>query len=181
MDKHKKILAGAERAFEAEGFRGIGVDKILAQSGASTRTLYKHFGSRDGLVLEVLQYRHLVYMGRLLDTDPFDPIGQLFEVQRQWVLEHKNSGCMFIRAYGEYIAVNADIIAVVYEHKRQFQAEIERRVESAIGRSDAQLALQIWLLFEGATALTSFANTSALVSAKDAAKILLQSRLEGAS
>ncbi|MGR3422008.1 MAG: TetR/AcrR family transcriptional regulator [Paracoccus sp. (in: a-proteobacteria)] len=49
-----KSLVGVERVFEEHGFRGLGVDGILGPSRASTRTLYKHFGSRDGLVLAVL-------------------------------------------------------------------------------------------------------------------------------
>jgi AcrR family transcriptional regulator len=177
MTKHQDILKGAERAFEAEGFRGIGVDKVLAQSGASTRTLYKHFGSRDGLVIEVLRHRHLAFMKLLNEADALDPVGELFEIQRQWTTEHKNSGCMFLRAQGEYAAISADIAAVVNDHKKQFETEIGRRVEIAIGRPDANLAMQIWLLFEGATALASLRGTLALETAKDAATHLVRARL----
>jgi AcrR family transcriptional regulator len=178
MEKQQEILEGAERAFEAEGFRGVGVDKILAHSGASTRTLYKHFGSRDGLVTEVLRQRHLAFMKLLREADPSDPVGQLFEIQRRWTDEHINSGCMFLRAYGEYVAVNADITAVVDDHKQQFETEIGRRVELALGRPDADLAMQIWLLFEGATALASLRGTLALKTAKEAATLLIRARRE---
>jgi AcrR family transcriptional regulator len=181
MDKHEDILAGAERAFEAEGFRGIGVDKILAQSGASTRTLYKHFGSRDGLVIEVLRRRHREFMKRLAETDSADPVGELFEIQIVWIDEHRNSGCLFLRAHGEYAFISADVTAIVLEHKKEFESEIARRVEIALGRPDPVLAMQIWLLFEGATALASLQGTYALATAKDTAKFLLRSRLEHAS
>lgn len=181
MDKHQYILEGAERAFEAEGFRGIGVDKVLAQSGASTRTLYKHFGTRDGLVIEVLRYRHLAFMKLLSRADASDPVGELFEIQRQWTNEHTNSGCLFLRAHGEYAAISPDITAVVEDHKKQFETEVERRVEIAIGCPDADLAMQIWLLFEGATALVSLRGAFALETAKDAATLLIESRLAYAS
>lgn len=180
MDKHEDILAGAERVFEAEGFRGIGVDKILAQSGASTRTLYKHFGSRDGLVVEVLRRRHVEYTKRLNEADHSDPVGELFEIQREWMYEHTNSGCMFLRAHSEYAADNADVIAIVLEHKKQFEAEIERRVEIALGCPDPVIAMQIWLLFEGATALATLRGTLALKTARDTAGLLIRSRLERA-
>jgi AcrR family transcriptional regulator len=180
MKRHQDIIEGAERAFEAEGFRGIGVDKVLAHSGASTRTLYKHFGSRDGLVIEVLRHRHVAFMGLLSEADPSDPVGELFEIQLKWTREHVNSGCMFLRAYGEYAAISADITSVVNDHKQQFETEIERRVEIAVGCPDANLAMQIWLLFEGATALVGLRGTLALETAKDAAKLLLRARLEHA-
>jgi AcrR family transcriptional regulator len=178
MKKQQAIIGGAERAFEAEGFRGIGVDKILAQSGASTRTLYKHFGSRDGLVVEVLKHMHLAFMALLREADPSDPVGQLFDIQRRWTDDHINSGCMFLRAHGEYAAVNAEITAVVHDHKQQFETEIGRRVEIALGSPDADLAMQISLLFEGATALLSLRGPITLETAKEAAALLVRSRLE---
>lgn len=178
MEKQQEIIEGAERAFEAEGFRGIGVDKILAHSGASTRTLYKHFGSRDGLVIEVLKHRHLAFMELLREADPSDPVGQLFEIQRRWTDGHINSGCMFLRAHGEYAAISAEITAVVDDHKRQFGTEIGRRLEIALGFPDADLAMQIWLLFEGATALLGLRGTLALDTGKEAAALLIRARRE---
>lgn len=174
MDRHEDILAGAERAFEVEGFRGVSVDRVLAQSGASTRTLYKHFGSRDGLVIEVLRRRHRDFMKRLGEVDHSDPIGELFEIQIDWVKEHLNSGCMFLRAYGEYAAISRDVTAIVLQHKEHFETEIERRVAMALGRPNPVLSMQIWLLFEGATALAGLKGTFALSIGKETAKILLR-------
>jgi AcrR family transcriptional regulator len=181
MGKHQEILAGAELAFEAEGFRGIGVDKILSKSGVSTRTLYKHFGSRDGLVIEVLRQRNVAFMQLLSEADATDPVGEIFDIQSKWSNEHVTSGCMFLRAHGEYAAINADIIAVVNEHKKNFEIEIGRRVEIALGRPDPQLAMQIWILFEGATALANLRGRTVLADARETAIALLRARLERAS
>src|SRR3954454_17787507 len=147
MDKRNEMIAGAVLAFEAEGFRGIGVDGVLASSGASTRTLYKHFGSRDGLVLEE---RHREFMVRLeLQSGNADPVGGLFDTLEQWLIEHGARGCMLLRARSEYASANEDVVALVRRQKEEFEREIAKRVETTLGFADAGLTTQIWLLFEG--------------------------------
>jgi AcrR family transcriptional regulator len=174
MDKRTDIISGAERVFEDQGFRGIGVDGILAPSRASTRTLYKHFGSRDGLVVAVLEGRHRDFMGRLADRKESDhPVGHLFEVLEQWMTEHGTRGCMLLRAYSEYAGTNEEIVELVQGQKQEFEREIARRVHGVLGRADAELTTQIWLLFEGATAAASVSDRSVLKSAKRAAAMLL--------
>lgn len=174
MDKRSDILANAERVFEADGFRGSGVDSILQPSGISTRTLYKHFGSRDGLVLAVLEKRHRAFMTRLTSSEENpDPITQLFDVLEDWMTEHGSRGCMLLRAHGEYAGTHQEIAALVKRQKLEVQIEIARRIETILGRGDTELATQIWLLFEGATAIATVADTSIFTAAKRAARTLL--------
>lgn len=173
MDKRTEILAGAARTFETQGLRGVGIDQVLAPSGASTRTLYKHFGSRDGLVMAVLEDRHQQFMTKLADERlDGEPIGCLFDTLTQWVEARGASGCMLLRARSEYAEANQAIVALVREQKAQFHAEIARRVHAALGREDAALALQVWVLFEGATAVASVAGSECIEQAKQAALTL---------
>lgn len=174
MNKRDDMVAGAARAFEAEGFRGVGVDGILALSGASTRTLYKHFGSRDGLVLAVLEERHRGFMRRLeLQGGNADPVGELFDTLEQWLIEHGARGCMLLRARSEYSGANEDVVALVRRQKEEFEREIAKRVEATLGSADSRLATQVWLLFEGATAAASVSDLSVVGAAKQAAGVLV--------
>ena len=174
MNKRDDMIAGAARAFEAEGFRGIGVDGVLAFSGASTRTLYKQFGSRDGLVLAVLEKRHRDFMARLdRRIGNGGPVGELFDTLEQWLTEHGARGCMFLRAHGEYASANGEVVALVRRQKEEFEREIARRVETVLGSADAALATQVWLLFEGATAVASVSDLSVVGLAKHAAGVLM--------
>lgn len=172
MDKRTEIITGAMRTFEAQGFRGIGVDAVLAPSGASTRTLYKHFGSRDGLVLAVVEQRHRAFMDRLAAA-PNSGVEGLFEALSVWLDEYGARGCMLLRAHGEYAGSNADIVACVRRQKNEFLVELGRRIEQVLGRQDEALALQIWLLFEGATAAASVVGAHVVGAAKEAAETLL--------
>lgn len=175
MDKRNEIIAGAARIFEKEGFRGVGVDRIIAPVGASTRTLYKHFGSRDGLVMAVLEARHRAFMDQLAaEAADADPVGSLFDTLRCWLAQHGARGCMLLRARSEYSQANPDIVLLVSQQKQAFREEIARRVQRATGYDDPQLSMQIWILFEGATAAASVASESVTDDARDAALSLLK-------
>lgn len=173
MDKREIIIAGASSVFEASGFRGIGVDAVLAPSGVSTRTLYKHFGSRDGLVRAVLEERHRHFMARLEGKNPADPVADLFDQLQLWLDEHGARGCMLLRARSEYAGASADIVALVRTQKAEFEREIARRVAQSLEREDPALTVQIWLLFEGATAAASVSGNAVVSEAKRAASALV--------
>lgn len=173
MDKRNSIVACASDIFEESGFRGVGVDAVLAPSGASTRTLYKHFGSRDGLVQAVLEDRHRQFMERLVGNNPADLVGDLFDQLQLWLDEHGARGCMLLRARSEYADANPAIVALVRDQKKKFEDEIARRVALSLGAENKPLAVQIWLLFEGATAAASVSDWAVVGEAKQAAMILV--------
>ncbi|NJN36217.1 MAG: helix-turn-helix transcriptional regulator [Nitrospiraceae bacterium] len=50
----EKILETAAALFYAHGFRAIGVDTIVEQSGVAKMSLYRHFPSKDDLIAAYL-------------------------------------------------------------------------------------------------------------------------------
>lgn len=174
MDKKSEIVSVAAQLFSREGLRGIGVDHISATVGASTRTLYKHFGSRDGLVLAALEARHGAFMEALKSAHPDShPVGALFDTLARWSAEFGASGCLQLRASNEYRVDNVDIVTLVSRQKQEFLEEVASRVNGALGHANAQLSAQIWILFEGATAVASLNQEHAIADAKAAALLLL--------
>ena len=53
-DARERILETAFRLFYARGLRAVGVDLIIAQADVAKATFYKHFRSKDDLVLAYL-------------------------------------------------------------------------------------------------------------------------------
>src|ERR1043166_7044435 len=53
----QRILDVADELFYRQGIRAVGVDTIVARSGAAKTTLYAHFGSKDELVASYLRVR----------------------------------------------------------------------------------------------------------------------------
>src|SRR4029077_15652150 len=56
-DARERIMVVAYDLFCKHGIRAVGVDTIIEQADVAKMTLYRHFGSKDELVLAVLDRR----------------------------------------------------------------------------------------------------------------------------
>lgn len=52
--KHRAILGAAEELFLSRGYLGTSMDDVAAASGVSKQTVYKHFGSKESLFVELV-------------------------------------------------------------------------------------------------------------------------------
>ena len=52
--KHRAILAAAEALFLRNGYLGTSMDELAEQSGVSKQTVYKHFGNKERLFVELV-------------------------------------------------------------------------------------------------------------------------------
>src|SRR3954471_15662598 len=56
-EARQRILETADRLFYQAGVRAVGIDRIIAEAGVAKMSLYKHFPSKDDLILAVLKHR----------------------------------------------------------------------------------------------------------------------------
>lgn len=73
--RRDEIAAVAERVFLQHGFPDTTMRLVAVEAGASTETVYRHFGSKDGLFIEVVGNR-TVELRRRIDTD-LESVGPL--------------------------------------------------------------------------------------------------------
>src|SRR6516165_193745 len=52
-----RIFACAQDLFHQRGIRGVGVEAIAEAAGTSKMALYRHFDSKDELIVEYLNYK----------------------------------------------------------------------------------------------------------------------------
>jgi AcrR family transcriptional regulator len=55
MRPRDRIIKTARELFRRHGIRGVGVDAIAGQAGTNKMTLYRHFGSKDDLIVACLR------------------------------------------------------------------------------------------------------------------------------
>ena len=53
-ETHTRIVKVAAKRFRERGLEGIGVADVMKEAGVTVGGFYKHFGSRDELVVEAL-------------------------------------------------------------------------------------------------------------------------------
>jgi AcrR family transcriptional regulator len=103
----ERPLAAAAELFHEERVQSVGVDKVTERAGVTKASMYKIFGSKDGLVRAYLEQRHERTKTRmnaeLADrfATPRDKLLGVFEVQGQVFGDPGFRGCVFVSASAE--------------------------------------------------------------------------------
>jgi AcrR family transcriptional regulator len=171
MDMIVKLVIAAERLFDRHGFTATGMDRLVSAAGMSSRTFYKHVGSKAALVAAVLAERDRRFMRRI-DVGSVDA---LFAALEDWVRAEGARGCLFLRAQGETGGDTPEVSDIVMAHKATFRDRIAGIVAADVGGgADPELAEQIVILVEGATAAAIYRGPEAVAAARAAAGILVE-------
>ncbi len=170
MDTRTKLLKAAESLFERHGFTATGMDRLTRGAGMSSRTLYKHAGSKTALIASVLTERDR----RFLEQMDVDSLEGLFDALADWIRTEGARGCLFLRAHGETGGDQAAITAALRAHKQALFERIQAIVAAETGgNNDPALAEQVMILHEGATAAAVYRGADAVARARDAAIALV--------
>jgi AcrR family transcriptional regulator len=68
-----RILETADFLFYTEGIRTVGIDRLISTSKVTKATFYKHFGSKDRLILMYIEARHVAEVAKfeaILEANP---------------------------------------------------------------------------------------------------------------
>lgn len=175
----ERILETAFRLFYARGIRAVGVDLIIAESGVAKATFYKHFPSKDTLVVAYLDKVDGLWTGQLhaaaevAGADPADQLVGLFDALGTACRRDGYRGCAFINAAAESqpgTAVHDRTIA----HKRAVLAWVTELATAAGARDPGALARGLTLLLDGGLAEGALsADPTAAAAAQESARALV--------
>jgi AcrR family transcriptional regulator len=108
-DARERLLTAAYELFARQGVQAVGVDAIIERSGVARQTMYRHFGSKQDLVLaflarreEVWTYGWLAAEVRRRADDPRERLLTIFEVFDEWFRTPEFEGCSFINVLLEH-------------------------------------------------------------------------------
>jgi AcrR family transcriptional regulator len=138
------------------GFQAIGIDLILARAGVTKTTFYKHFQSKDDLLVAAIRQRDQWEMqafsaavAELAGDDPRARLLANFDVLDLWFNSPDFHGCQFLSAAAEYPNPHDPIHAVAAEYKRNNRDRF-RDLAKAAGATDPEaFADQYTALLEG--------------------------------
>src|SRR2546421_6605166 len=88
----ERILDGRYELFSRRGIRDVGVDEVIETAGVAKATLYRHFPSKDELVLAFLERREQLWTREFVEAGaerrgatPEDRLLAIFDVFHDWV------------------------------------------------------------------------------------------------
>lgn len=154
--KPKDILfEKAARLFYQHGYRAIGVDTIAAESGIGKMTLYRHYPSKDDLIVAYLKDSDELFWNGFeqITKDAPTARGKLlafFESLQEYVNTPACYGCPFLNVATEYPEADHPGHQIAMEHKQSVRAKFRALAKEAGALEPNVLADQLFLLMDGA-------------------------------
>jgi AcrR family transcriptional regulator len=159
----EKILNVASELFYRDGIRAVGVDTIVAESGAAKTSLYRWFPTKDDLVAAFLEREHrdfFAHWDKVAAASGDRPRQELSDHLR-WLTAYitgpRYRGCPFLNMAIEFPEQGLPGRAVAHKNKSELQRRFLALAKAVKAKSPQSLADQLVLLIDGA-----FANSQVL-------------------
>lgn len=156
LSKRNEIVRQAYEVFYKKGFHATAVDRVLADSGISKRTVYKYFRSKEELIVATIaHYRHITFeaIAEELEkrtSDPKQKILAIFDLKREALERGEYSGCFAINAKLEYEGKEPEIEAACAVFLDDLGSFIDQLCKQARFKNPNKVMKKIMILLEGA-------------------------------
>jgi AcrR family transcriptional regulator len=180
----QRIMNAAYELFSRRGIRAVGTDEVIECAGVARATLYRHFATKNDLVLAVLERREEIWTHGLIEgqsaqrgTTPEEQLLAIFDVMHEWFQQRdRYEGCSFTNVLLELGADHPAGQACIthIDHVR----DVVRRRALAAGLTDVEDFASSWhILMKGAIVLAAVGDLNAAQRAqKMAARLIEQHR-----
>ena len=175
----ERILAEAVALFYTHGIRAAGIDLLIGRAGVAKATFYRHFPSKEALVVTWLQAPDTRWFDEIratVETDgraPGDAVSRLFAAVAAWLEAGDYTGCPYLaaaveasdgfdrpssaaaRAYLEEIRAYLESLALAAGHaeplraSRQLQASLAGAITLGVAHRTSRYASAAGEVAEG--------------------------------
>ncbi|NRD73448.1 TetR/AcrR family transcriptional regulator [Shewanella sp. VB17] len=144
MGTKEQILDTAESLFNANGYTAVGVDLIRDTAGVSKTSMYRHFGSKNKLILAVLIRRHLRFKNNIggviyPDMTMEEKLDALIDWHFNWFNAEDFHGCMFMHAMSEFNVSDVVIADSAFMHKKWLKGLIKEIISSNLDDDERRM------------------------------------------
>ncbi len=178
-----KVFQTAARMFYQHGYRAIGVDTLTAESGIGKMTLYRHYPTKDDLIIAYLKDSNDLFWNNFEQITKDAPTARekllaFFDGLQEYVQSPSCYGCPFLNVATEYPETDYLGHEVAIEHKQSVRVKFRQLAKEAGAVSPDILADQLFLLMDGAyMASRMFGTKNPAAHLAKAAQVLVDSAL----
>jgi AcrR family transcriptional regulator len=183
-DARSRILDAAYQLFSQRGIRGVGIEAIIARSGVARMTLYRHFASKDELVLAFLEQREEKWTREWLQAEverraaaPAERLLAVFDVFDAWFRRADFEGCAFVNVMLETASARDSAYRASVAYLAGIRHYLEGLARQA-GIPDAENFAREWhILMKGSIVAAGEGDTEAARRAQHVGRLLLSEQL----
>jgi AcrR family transcriptional regulator len=175
-----KLFQTAADLFYRKGYRAIGVDTLAAESGIGKMTLYRHYPSKDDLIVAYLKESDQTFRDRFEEVTKEAPTARekllaFFRSLQEYVTTPACYGCPFLNVATEYPEIHYPGHQVAMEHKQSVRRRFRQLAKEAGAKKPDVLADQLFLLMDGAyMAARMFGSENPAARLTEAAQVLIE-------
>jgi AcrR family transcriptional regulator len=148
----RRLLETATRLFYAEGVHAVGIDRIIAEAGVAKATFYKHFPSKDDLVVAYLEEQDRLgraAVSALPRKPPFEMIVAILDRIGTAAGAGGYRGCPFLNVAAEYPDRSSPVRQLIERRRAWYRETFERLVTEIGGPQPATTAGLLVALSDG--------------------------------
>jgi AcrR family transcriptional regulator len=156
-DTRQRLIEAAVRRFYRDGFRNVGIDQVLADVGISKTAFYKHFESKEDLMLSALGRQNVwlqeSFREMIRGQNGASPVAQLqsiFDVVGQVLDDPDFQGCIFVNVAMEFPLQHEPAHVAAAQSKRAIEGIVSELAEQAGAADPTALAKELCMIMEGA-------------------------------
>jgi AcrR family transcriptional regulator len=142
-EARERLLSTASALFYREGIRAVGVERILAEAPATRATFYRHFPSKEELVLAYLRgvdarIRADAQAAVEAAPSPADALRTIGAAVADDLARPEFRGCAFLKAAAEYPDPDDPVRQVILDHRAWYVTTLTDLFAQVFGTSPRQ-------------------------------------------
>jgi AcrR family transcriptional regulator len=175
----ERILQTAYGLFSRRGIRAVGVDEVITRSGVAKATLYRHFPSKQDLVLAFLERREqtwtigMVEAARRRGDTPVEQLLAIFDVFDDWFHRDDFDACSFINVLLE-MGPDDPVGQASIRHLENIRGIVRGLAKEAGLRDPDGFARSCHILMKGSIISATEGDCDAARRAQAMAKLLIE-------
>jgi AcrR family transcriptional regulator len=176
----ERILGTAYELFAMRGVRDVGVDEVIERADVAKATLYRHFASKDDLVLAFLERREELWTkgwveagARSRGKTPEQQLLAIFDLFDEWFHRDDFEACSFINILLEMTTRHPLGVASA-QHLENIRTVISTLAEEAGLRKPDEFARSWHILMKGSIVQAQEGDADAAKRAKAMARLLIE-------
>ena len=176
----ERILESAYELFSRRGVRGVGIDEVIERAAVAKATLYRHFSSKDELVIAFLERREEVWTrGRIeagardKGSTPEECLLAIFDVFDEWFHEDGFDGCSFINVLLETVDLEHPVGQASVVHLENIRSILRSLADEGGLRDPDGFARKWHILMKGSIVSASEGDRDAAKRAQEIGRLLL--------
>jgi AcrR family transcriptional regulator len=152
----ERILDAAYELFSKRGIRAVGTEEVLAKAEVAKSTLYRHFASKEELVLAFLQRREQRWTREFVLAEatrrgatPRERLLAIFDVFDDWFHREDFEGCSFINVLLEMGDLDSPLGKASAAHLEYIRSVVRTLAEEARVQDSETFAHSWHILMKG--------------------------------